>query len=295
MPWEKTESSIRSGHNPPGKYDRMRTIVISAGRGIKAVYGRIKGTQNWEVQSFIFDLAKGWTMDKAKAWFKTRSDRDSVAVNIRDTSFDKSTVVVSENWTSVPVTLTKEGVMNGRYKPASAIQALDGAPLVAIPVIFDHPVEKGDPEIHDPENIIGITNDLHVGESNGVPALKGTMHLMNIPETKAHRDALAGGQPQEVSIGYFRELEEGSGQWNGTDYDSVESKVVPFHLGLMKELRAACSIEDGCGAGVSCTNSQEGESAMADDQEPIPVADLSLDALVGQNKCAAKCYLPLLH
>ncbi len=48
----------------------MRTITLSEEQGIKAVIGKPKGRHAMEVQSYLFDVSKGWTLDKAKKWFE---------------------------------------------------------------------------------------------------------------------------------------------------------------------------------------------------------------------------------
>jgi hypothetical protein len=72
MPWEETEQYIRSGHRNPDDFqsDSLRTITISEEEGIKAVIGKPKGKDTTEVQSYLFDKSKSWTVDKAKAWFE---------------------------------------------------------------------------------------------------------------------------------------------------------------------------------------------------------------------------------
>lgn len=79
MPWEETKEYMRSGHENQDKYDKdsMRTIDIDEGKGIKAVIGCPKGhfkngkcNVGTEVQSYLFAKDEGWTMTKAKAWFK---------------------------------------------------------------------------------------------------------------------------------------------------------------------------------------------------------------------------------
>jgi hypothetical protein len=65
-PWEETENYIRSGHKEPG--NPCRTKTLSEEQGIKAII--CKYGDKWEIQSYLFDKAKDWTMEKAKAWFK---------------------------------------------------------------------------------------------------------------------------------------------------------------------------------------------------------------------------------
>ncbi len=68
MPWEETGDYIRSGHENLDKYDRdsMRTIIIDAGKDIKAVIGCPKGhfkngkcDVGTQVQSYLFAKDKG--------------------------------------------------------------------------------------------------------------------------------------------------------------------------------------------------------------------------------------------
>jgi hypothetical protein len=72
LPWETTDHYIRSGHRSPEEFhlETLRTIVLSEDEGIKAVIGKPKGKDSMEVQSYLFDLSKGWTLEKAKEWFE---------------------------------------------------------------------------------------------------------------------------------------------------------------------------------------------------------------------------------
>ena len=72
MPWEDTEQLIRSGHRSPEEFqkDTLKTIVLSEKEGIKAVIGKPKGKDAMEIQSYLFEKDKGWTLEKAKEWFQ---------------------------------------------------------------------------------------------------------------------------------------------------------------------------------------------------------------------------------
>ncbi|MEM3641985.1 MAG: hypothetical protein QXH37_08710, partial [Candidatus Bathyarchaeia archaeon] len=72
MPWETTDKYIRSGHRSAEEFkpESLRTITISEEEGIKAVVGKPKGKETMEVQSYLFELSKGWTLERAKAWFE---------------------------------------------------------------------------------------------------------------------------------------------------------------------------------------------------------------------------------
>ncbi|MDH7563793.1 MAG: hypothetical protein QHH24_02775 [Candidatus Bathyarchaeota archaeon] len=79
MPWEETENYIRSGHRSEDEFkpDSLRTIVVSVEEGIKAVIGKPKDTSATEIVSFLFQKDKGWTVEKAKAWF-SQHQKDNV-------------------------------------------------------------------------------------------------------------------------------------------------------------------------------------------------------------------------
>jgi len=83
--WEETDQYIRSGHRNPEDFeqDSLRTIVISEEKGIKAIVGKLKGEDKTTVQSYLFDKAKGWDLEKAKAWFEKHREglvREHVSV-----------------------------------------------------------------------------------------------------------------------------------------------------------------------------------------------------------------------
>jgi hypothetical protein len=72
MPWETTEKYIQSGHRPLEnfKQDTLKTITIDEEAGIQAVMGKPKDQDAMEIQSYLFQIGKGWTIQKAQEWFK---------------------------------------------------------------------------------------------------------------------------------------------------------------------------------------------------------------------------------
>jgi hypothetical protein len=76
-PWEENENTIRSGHGPAAAAETCRTKVLSEAQGISLVVCKNKDTGDWYDQSFLFSKAKGWTMEKAKAWFSTHQGNDA--------------------------------------------------------------------------------------------------------------------------------------------------------------------------------------------------------------------------
>lgn len=80
MPWEITDKYIRSGHHDSEEFqpDSLRTIVISEEEGVKAIVGKPKGKDNMEIKSYLFDISKGWTLEKAKEWFEKHGKNEVV-------------------------------------------------------------------------------------------------------------------------------------------------------------------------------------------------------------------------
>ncbi|NWF86521.1 hypothetical protein HXY32_01705 [Candidatus Bathyarchaeota archaeon] len=78
MPWEITQQYIRSGHRNPEEFkpNSLRIIAISEGEGVKAVIGKPLGKETMEIQSYLFEVAKGWTLEKAKAWFEKHHKKE---------------------------------------------------------------------------------------------------------------------------------------------------------------------------------------------------------------------------
>jgi hypothetical protein len=76
MPWEETKEYIRHESRDPEQFQKetLRTISLSERDGIKAVIGKPKGKHVMEVQSYLFEKSKGWTVEKAKEWLQKHQD-----------------------------------------------------------------------------------------------------------------------------------------------------------------------------------------------------------------------------
>jgi phage I-like protein len=70
MPVDVTDQYIRIRQKDPDFYQdgSMRTMILDAAKGIRAIIGKLKGKTTTEVQSYLFERDKGWTPDKAQAW-----------------------------------------------------------------------------------------------------------------------------------------------------------------------------------------------------------------------------------
>ncbi|HVP92877.1 MAG TPA: hypothetical protein VMS94_03950 [Acidobacteriota bacterium] len=86
MPWETTDQYIRSGHRSPEEFkpESLRTITLNENEGIKAVIGKPKGKDTIEVQSYLFELSKGWTLEKAKTWFEQHHKSEALREHFFD-------------------------------------------------------------------------------------------------------------------------------------------------------------------------------------------------------------------
>jgi len=84
LPWEITDQYIRSGHRSPEEFqpNSLRTIVLNEDESIKATIGKPKGKDAMEVQSYLFDVSKGWTLDKAKAWFEKHEKDEAMREHV---------------------------------------------------------------------------------------------------------------------------------------------------------------------------------------------------------------------
>lgn len=79
---EVTENYVRIRVRDPNLFTdgSFRTIVLSAKDGVHAVIGKLKSDPSGAtvIQNYMFDLAKGWTMEKAQAWVKDHKDAFSL-------------------------------------------------------------------------------------------------------------------------------------------------------------------------------------------------------------------------
>jgi len=79
---------VRFPVRDPGLFERsLRTVVLNSDLGVHAVVGKLKGAaKGTVVQDYLFDLAKGWTSEKAQAW--VRENKDSADFTTSEVSLD---------------------------------------------------------------------------------------------------------------------------------------------------------------------------------------------------------------
>lgn len=160
MPIEVTDQYIRIRQRDPGDFSEMRTIVVSKDRGIKAVYGKLKGESAWAIQSYLFEVDK-WTEAEAAAWIKDHKTAMSQNPS-RECLFGMSDgrILAAEN-NVLKVMVIKAGISQNRnpktgrpyyYEPSAlkaAISLFEGRPAYAFefnPNYFSH-VPAGTPSV----------------------------------------------------------------------------------------------------------------------------------------------------
>jgi hypothetical protein len=76
---EVTENYVRIRVREPDLFvdGSFRTIVLSADQGIHAIIGKLKSDPSGStvIQNYMFEIAKGWTMEKAQAWVSQHKDQ----------------------------------------------------------------------------------------------------------------------------------------------------------------------------------------------------------------------------
>jgi len=142
IPWDETDQFIRSGHRSGDNFekDSFRTITISEEEGIKAVIGKPKGKDTTEVQSYLFDKSKGWTVDKAKAWFEQHKDQERVKLHEHVSAilpFKVLEKIVDKPLKIRGVAMTAGMSRNFNIYTSEELQAF-ASKLVSAPVYIEH-------------------------------------------------------------------------------------------------------------------------------------------------------------
>jgi len=65
---DETTNTFRYRVQDPDKFDKFRVKPIT--RGVKITLGRVKGTNRWEIQSYIFDKTRFKDSNSVKNWLE---------------------------------------------------------------------------------------------------------------------------------------------------------------------------------------------------------------------------------
>lgn len=164
-----------------------------------------------------------------------------------------------------PAVPIKEGVLNGEFVPADEIEKFalswNGRPMpLGHPKDANGYISANNPELWDetPAFFWNATAD--------AGALTGEIWL-DIEKAQAlgglavqAMQRLKQGLPVELSTGYFRELTQAPGEFNGKAYRGIARNLRPDHIAILLDQPGACSWQDGCGA-PRVNSAQEQEQA----------------------------------
>lgn len=157
-------------------------------------------------------------------------------------------------------TVTKEGVMNGGYKPADEIMKIPNMlPAEVIghtPGVNDHP--EGDVKIDDDALEFGFFDDFHIEmvptpSKNNEREIPHAKAIDYVPKSHPEiYEAITKGNCNGVSIGYYYTPEIRDGEWGNEKgemerYNEIEHNIRIFHVARMITQYPACTPEDGCG------------------------------------------------
>lgn len=127
------------------------------------------------------------------------------------------------------------------------------------PVVMGHPViQEGDEMMFVSAGSAGILEQYYIGitqasiVSNKKLKMQAWLDLSVAEASERHQemfDRIENGDVIEVSVGFFTDVEDKKGRYQGEDYAGVWRGIVPDHLAFLAQgVPGACSVEDGCGA-----------------------------------------------
>lgn len=170
----------------------------------------------------------------------------------------------------VPTTIIVAGVLNGELVPVEEIAANVGG-WNGRPIPVRHPqnaagdyISANAPDVIERQVVGQLFNArfdtdrlraemwLDVAKVNSL----GGLALDALKRIQA-------GDVVEVSTGYFAQVEETPGEYNGQPYMAIQHNLIPDHIALLPNEIGACSIEDGCGA--NRTNAMKTNAAQTQD------------------------------
>jgi hypothetical protein len=65
---DETTNTFRYRVQDPDKFDKFRVKPIT--QGVKITLGRVKGTNRWEIQSYIFDKTRFKDKESVREWLE---------------------------------------------------------------------------------------------------------------------------------------------------------------------------------------------------------------------------------
>jgi len=199
-----------------------------------------------------------------------------------------------------PVVAVAEGVLNGGFLPFEEI-ARSGAGWNGQPVTASHPEANGDfIPANDPE----ILEQYQIGRFLNAEAdaddrkLEGEMWI-NLAvvawmvendvaladEARDTVEALKDGEALEVSTGYWHHYENQTGEFQGVEYEQVQTDVLPDHLATLPNSEGACNWDgDTTASGCGAPRTQSATNALASNGKGAAFA-VNCDDCDGSDTC----------
>lgn len=191
-----------------------------------------------------------------------------------------------------PAVAVREGVLNGQLlladEIANSVLGWNGRPVpLRHPRVDGKNVSANSPQIVE-QYVLGHVYNAHMaGDKLHVEVWLDVEKCNRVGgDALAVLEALDNGVPMDVSTGYFCQVEEAQGIFNGQVYTGVQHNILPDHVALLPNEEGACSWRDGCG--VPRVNTVHKEEAMQDeDMLAGDAQDVGADVAFAQREAPA--------
>lgn len=280
--WDETENQWRYRVREPGKYNKYGSREIDD--GVLQLYGRIRGTDTWEVQSIRFDREVFKTLASAKKWLKdhpkakgSKAAAKNEITGLIEHEAKGSTAVILDgangadmgDHVAFPASFASEGVFetpDGRkgYRSAEEVMKMVGF-CNGMRIVVNHP-PASPTEAHvvadlsdDAHPAIGVTAGAELAQDPiGLLKVRGQANIWKKDRKGNDLTPIIGrmekGELNEVSIGYFFNSVPESGTFKGQAYDHLETDMNPYHLAILDGHEPQCA-SPVCGIGVTSRTS----------------------------------------
>jgi len=190
-------------------------------------------------------------------WKKKMNGAEARYVQLKAHGKHRKEKFKGNSYTVLPVVMLVEGVVhavNAAEPELALISEAGKAPgqWNGRPVMFNHPevngalVSANHPSIM--EHSVGLVFNTEVVDKKliGEAWLDNTA-LSDTEQGKALSKRLEKDEVTDISVGFFAQIEDVEGTYEGKHYKGVWRNVLSDHLAILLNTTGACSIEAGCG------------------------------------------------